>query len=419
MRYGFEVNLKKGNWYRVFTIEDREISIGNAYTNNIPINVDFDTFKLLELEKDILKLYWNRNFKIELVRNGERKDLNDLLGFVEVKEFIQLKKDIEVFVLIGEYEFYLKVVPIEEKHIVYVPKNFHEDVITKENVGFLSLVMAITFLAFFGVSNIIRITPDLAFVEFKDESKVFDMSYKRVETQNKDKAQIKRSDESSGKREEKTSVKAAGKSGKGGGYFEGEAVVSKGVLAVEEGTKNVLIEKERSLFAKIDESIKTKPVKGYQELTNVTGQVFDTPRRFDTAKIDEIRGGNLVKNVETKAIELDRPEKIRTDLYTKNVQVLKGKRPEGEIISVISKHKKGFEFLYIEERKKDPTLQGRLVVKIEITSKGDINNIEVLDTDIKNKEFIQKIIFLVKSIHFSESDYGDTVVKIPLVFLPS
>lgn len=417
MRFGFEVNIKKGNQKRTFIIEEEKINIGSSYINNVPIQVDFDTLVLLELQDGIIRLYWNKNLKIELIKSNERTSLENILKFVTINKFIQIKKDIEVIVYIGEYELSFKVVEIPDKHIINVPKMFHEDVITKDNISFLSLLMALTFFAFTGLINIVKNVPETTDNVYVESKKIYDLGYKKKERSENLRFQTKKTVNDIEKIMGSTDSKESRKARSAGGFFEGEAVISKGILAVNEGAKNVLVEREKSLFLKIDESVKTKPIKGYNELTNTTEQTFNAPRKYDTAKIDTIERDRLSLN--NKQIEFEKPEKLKSDLYPKNVQVLKGKRPEPEIIAVIGRHKKGFEFLYIEERKKDQSLQGKLVLKIEITSKGYINSVEVIDTDIQNKEFIQKIIFLVKSIRFSEADYGDTVVKIPLVFLPS
>lgn len=419
MRFGFEVKIKKEDQQKTFIIQEEKISIGSSYINNVPIDVEFNTFDLLELQDDIVKLHWNKNLRIELCKNHERKLLDEILDFVKFNEFLQIKKDIEVIVYVNGYEMSFKVVEIQDKHIKAVPKMFREDVITKDNISFLSLLMALSFFTFWGLMNIVKDVPEITINSLYSESqKIYDIGYQQREKTDNIKLQNKKTFVGAEKSIAGINSKESRKSGTAGGFFEGEAVMAKGILAVSEGAKNVSIEKEKSLFSKIDESIQTKPIKGYKELTNIPGQTFNTPRKFDTAKVDVFEGERVLTN-HTKQIELEKPEKLKSDFYTKNVQVIKGKRPELEIIAVISRHKKGFEFLYIEERKKDHSLQGRLVLKIEITSKGVISNVELIDTDIQNKEFIQKIIFLVKSIRFSESDYGDTVVKIPLVFLPS
>lgn len=418
MRFGFEVKIKKEDQQKTFIIQEEKISIGSSYINNVPIDVEFNTFDLLELQDDIVKLHWNKNLRIELCKNHERKLLDEILDFVKFNEFLQIKKDIEVIVYVNGYEMSFKVVEIQDKHIKAVPKMFREDVITKDNISFLSLLMALSFFTFWGLMNIVKDVPEITNSLYSESQKIYDIGYQQREKTDNIKLQNKKTFVGAEKSIAGINSKESRKSGTAGGFFEGEAVMAKGILAVSEGAKNVSIEKEKSLFSKIDESIQTKPIKGYKELTNIPGQTFNTPRKFDTAKVDVLEGERVLTN-HTKQIELEKPEKLKSDFYTKNVQVIKGKRPELEIIAVIGRHKKGFEFLYIEERKKDQSLQGKLVLKIEITSKGYINSVEVIDTDIQNKEFIQKIIFLVKSIRFSESDYGDTVVKIPLVFLPS
>ncbi len=277
-----------------------------------------------------------------------------------------------------------------------------------------------SFCTFFGVNSAIKNIKDLNLLEykFKNATKLFVLSYKRTEKKDTYSNLNKKDLENSKTIDKKNLLKNIKDKGTGGGFFDGEVIISKGVLAIDDGAKNMIVEREKSVFSIIDESIKSKPVKGYKELTNLTGQTFDRQKNFETAKVDITKEEKLLAS-HNKNIELENPERLKTDMNIKNVQILKGKRPESEIISTIARHKKGLEFLYIDEREKDQSLQGRVVVKIEISSNGIVSNAEVVDTDINDKEFIQKIIFLVKSIRFSDSEYGDTIVKIPLVFLPA
>lgn len=418
MKSGFEVQIKKDDFIRTITLEEIEITIGNSYINTIPLGVGFDSFKLLELKDNSIKLYWDKNLKVELSRGGEKKLLDNILSYVSSRNYIEVRDDVNIIVHVSKYELSFKVIKLQEKYLKHVPRIFSEDIITKDNFGFISLFMALTFIVFLSVNSIMKNTKDLNMLEYNSDLKSFALNYKKAERKDKNSYSAKKNYESIKEVKGGKVIKDSKNIGSTGGFFDGEAIVSKGVLAVDKGAENVLVTREKSLFSKIDETIQTKPVKGYRELTNMPGQTFSTQRKFETARLDAIKEEKLLVS-QNKNIQLEKPEKLKSDLNIKNVQILKGKRPETEIISVIGRHKKGFEFLYIEERKKDQLLQGRLVLKIEITSKGIVANAEIIDTDIQNKEFIQKIIFLIKSIRFPDSDYGDTIVKIPLVFLPA
>ncbi len=424
MRQVFNVFITKDGFTRHLVIEDREITIGFSYKNILPLKLSFASYKLLELSDAGLKLYPNDRFEIYLSKGNDTRSISEIAGFIDLKEFVELKKDVNIRVKVEDYELIIFVKEVEEKHIEVVPAHLREDILTRENVNFFIILAFISFLAFFTMQSLILKAPLITYTtgDFRKDSDTFEIGYKKnledVSRNIKTASNIERSNESR-KKGVISGASGIGLQDKRGGFFEGDSVISKGFLGVQDGAKNVIIAKEKSLFSKIDEHLQNKPIKGYEEVTNVSGQTFSTPRSYETAKLEDIRGVNIIGEKGQTTIELTGPEKLKTETITRNVQVLRGKRPETEIISVIKKHRKGFEFLYIEERKKDTSLQGRLVLKINITSKGIVDNVEIIETDINNKEFIEKTIFLVKSIRFSESDFGDTTVKIPLVFLPS
>jgi hypothetical protein len=424
MKQVFRVFITKDGFTRHLDIEDREITIGSGYKNNIPLKLSFESYKLIEISDVGIKLYPDYRFDIYLTKSNDTRSISEIAEFIQLKGFIELKKDVSIKVKVEGYELLIFVKEVEEKHIEVVPANFRENILTKENVNFFIILVIMSLLAFATMQNLILNAPNITYTigEFQKDKETFEIGYKKsIESvsQNIKAASTIKGSKEIAKREVLGSASGKGSQGKPGGFFEGDSVISKGTLGVHDGAKNVIIAREKSLFSKIDEHLKDKPVKGYEEVTNVSGKTFSIPRHYETAKVEDIRGGNVIDDKRQSTIELTDPEKLKTDAITRNVQVLKGKRPETEIISVMKKHKKGFEFLYIEERKKDISLQGRLVLKINITSKGLIDSVEVIETDINNKVFIERIIFLVKSIRFSEGDFGDTTVKIPLVFLPT
>lgn len=132
MNEGFEVFVKKDIFTRKLIVKDREIRIGKVYTNNVALDVDFDSFKLLELEQNCLRLYPNNRFEIILKKDGFEKKLSEIISFVEVRNFIEIKKDIRIIVSVGDYELFIAPIVIKESHISYVPDKFKESIIVRE-----------------------------------------------------------------------------------------------------------------------------------------------------------------------------------------------------------------------------------------------------------------------------------------------
>ncbi len=148
MKTGFEVKIKKGNFSRILTLEESEITIGNSYKNIIPLNVDFDNFKLLELKDGFIRHYWNNNLNIELSKDGQKKPLKDILNYVSSESYIKVKEDVNITVNVSEYELSFKVIKLKEKYLKHVPKMFNEDVITRDNYAFICLFITLAFVLF-------------------------------------------------------------------------------------------------------------------------------------------------------------------------------------------------------------------------------------------------------------------------------
>lgn len=63
-------------------------------------------------------------------------------------------------------------------------------------------------------------------------------------------------------------------------------------------------------------------------------------------------------------------------------------------------------------------LQGKVVVQIEISSKGTVTNINVIESDIKNDDFVEKLTLALERVQFPEFDQDKFVITYPIVFIP-
>lgn len=421
MKKIFNVVIEHKGEIKNLVVNDQELRVGRTYVNNIPLLVNLDSFKLAEIDKASIKLYLNENMDIKLVKGSLVSEIKNLTGFIKTEKFLYLKDDVVIHVYLEDYHFYFFIKKVEEKIPLTIPKHFRQDIIARDNLGFVGLLSIITFFFFFASSILIKYAQKIEFVEIKDHiEKMLQVEYKTSFSEHLKKLSKTSIEEKKIETKAGTKINTSRLEGKGagGGFFEGPAVINKGVLGVEEGTKNVVINREKSLFHKIDETLREMPIKGQDEISSTPGRIFDYPRKYETVKTDDIYKRDVSTLQGDGRVELEKGQRIH-GLKPQKLQIVSGKRPEAEILGVINRHKRGFEFLYIEEHKKDNSLQGKVVLKINISGSGIINLVEILETDINNSNFLDKVVFLMKSIKFPHSEYGDTSVKIPLVFLPN
>lgn len=94
-------------------------------------------------------------------------------------------------------------------------------------------------------------------------------------------------------------------------------------------------------------------------------------------------------------------------------------RPYEEIELVFQKNKGRIFSLYNRALRKDPTLQGKIVLELTIAPSGQVTNVRIVSSELNNKELERQLIARVKLFRFKPSQFDTLIVKYPIDFLPS
>lgn len=94
-------------------------------------------------------------------------------------------------------------------------------------------------------------------------------------------------------------------------------------------------------------------------------------------------------------------------------------RPEQEIEQVFQKNKGAIFSIYNRALRKDPTLQGKVILELTIAPDGQVIKCKVLSSELNNPNLERKLIARVKLFRFKPSNVEQIVVKYPIDFLPS
>lgn len=90
-----------------------------------------------------------------------------------------------------------------------------------------------------------------------------------------------------------------------------------------------------------------------------------------------------------------------------------------EIKLVFDKNKSAIYALYNRALREDPTLQGKVVLKLTIAPSGQVMACEVVSSELRAKDLERKLVSRVRLFDFGAKNVGVMVVTYPIDFLPS
>jgi len=97
----------------------------------------------------------------------------------------------------------------------------------------------------------------------------------------------------------------------------------------------------------------------------------------------------------------------------------KPSRSYEEISLVFDKNKGAIYSLYSRALRKDPTLQGKVVLEITIAASGRVISCKVISSELNDKNLERKLVSRVKLLNFGARDVEVMVVTYPIDFLPT
>ncbi len=97
----------------------------------------------------------------------------------------------------------------------------------------------------------------------------------------------------------------------------------------------------------------------------------------------------------------------------------KAARSIEDIRLVFDRNKSAIYALYSRVLRQDPTLQGKVILKITITPSGQVSACQVVSSELHSPELERKLAARVMQFDFGAKDVGVMVVTYPVDFLPS
>ncbi len=90
-----------------------------------------------------------------------------------------------------------------------------------------------------------------------------------------------------------------------------------------------------------------------------------------------------------------------------------------DIRRVFDRNKGAIFAIYNRALRKDPTLQGKVVLQLVIDPRGSVQNITVVASELEDEALVAKILKRIRLFDFGAQEVGTTTISYPVHFLPT
>ncbi|VAW68098.1 Ferric siderophore transport system, periplasmic binding protein TonB [hydrothermal vent metagenome] len=131
--------------------------------------------------------------------------------------------------------------------------------------------------------------------------------------------------------------------------------------------------------------------------------------RLSQQELTQVRQSLISPAAERSAKDAKRRKKSRTG----------GVRSEESVAMVFEQNKGKLHSIYNRERRKDPTIKGRIVLEITISPSGKVSRVKIVSSELNNKNLERRLISRIKRFKFGAMKVETVTVTYPIDFLPS
>ncbi len=137
---------------------------------------------------------------------------------------------------------------------------------------------------------------------------------------------------------------------------------------------------------------------------------------INTSSLSTRTGGTGLSRRSSTAVKSNIASQGSGGQYRQNSQT---KRSEEEIALTFEKNKGAIYSLYNRALRKDPTLQGKVVLELTISANGKVTKCRIISSELNDKSLERKLIARIKLFRFPPKQVKSTTVTYPIDFLPS
>ena len=151
----------------------------------------------------------------------------------------------------------------------------------------------------------------------------------------------------------------------------------------------------------------------------ITSNVTQASGGINTAKFSRNTGGaGELADRDTTRVKSNLG-KARSGTVKRGSKSRKAARTIEEIALVFDRHKGSIYSIYNRELRKDPTLEGKVVLELTIAPSGKVTKVRIISSELDSKSLNRKLKAKVRGFNFGRKNVETMVVTYPIEFLPS
>jgi protein TonB len=137
-------------------------------------------------------------------------------------------------------------------------------------------------------------------------------------------------------------------------------------------------------------------------------------RNLKTSELAQRQTTSVQSKIETGD---DKLAKVSTTQKSKGTG--SGRRSADEIERVFQKNKGGIFNIYNRALRKNPSLEGKVVVELTIAPGGEVIRVNLISSELGDAALERKLVLKIKRFKFSKANVAEITVTYPIYFLPS
>ena len=138
---------------------------------------------------------------------------------------------------------------------------------------------------------------------------------------------------------------------------------------------------------------------------------------INTSRLSRDTGGRSLAS--RSVTQVDSNLKAKKSSVKRSGGSRKAARSIEELQLVFDKNKGAIYSIYNRSLRKDPTLQGKVVLKLTISPSGQVTKCSVVSSELNNPQLERKLVARVKLFRFGTRNVDTMITTYPIEFLPS
>ena len=155
------------------------------------------------------------------------------------------------------------------------------------------------------------------------------------------------------------------------------------------------------------------------ERSMITSKVGATSGGINTASLSRNTGGTSIAGRTTTRVESSVAGIGSAGGARRSGSSGKASRSREEIELVFDKNKGAIFALYNRALRRDPTLEGKLVLRLTIDPSGIVSFCEIVSSELDDEELERKLVQRVRMFRFAAKDVESITTTKPIVFFPA